>query len=357
MDFGLMNLFPVPEGHDDHTVMQQALEEIVLADELGFDSVWLAEHHFSPYGILGNPLMFGMAVAQRTRRIRIGTAVLVLPFYDPLRLAEDIAALDVMSNGRVVIGVGRGYQPKEFAGFGIDLAESRDRYAEVLEVVRLALSQEGFSYNGKFFSYDEVTTYPRPVQAGGPPILQGAASPGGFQYLGSRGQRIITSVTFTPLQRLRDNFDAYRTSLREHGYDPADFPVPFMQQAWVGRDEAELKEAGESALRYYRTVGQVIPGSDEALEQERRYYEAVKRNIELLTLEKTLTYGGNFGTPGQVIETVDGLRRGLGISEYIGWFRIPTLDRKIALRSMETFATEVIPELRKLEEADKAPVA
>lgn len=351
-----MNLFPVAEGEDDGVVMRQCLDEIVLADELGFDCVWLAEHHFSRYGILGSPLMFGMAVAERTKNIKIGTAVLVLPFYDPIRLAEDIAALDVISQGRVVLGVGRGYQPREYAGFRVDRETSMQRYGEVLQVVRLALSEENWSFDGDFFQYENMTTYPRPFQKGGPPIWQGAASPDGFRYLGSRGEHVITSPTFTPLERIRNNFDIYREALTEAGKDVADYAVPFMQQVWCGEDPEGLREAGEAALNYYRMVGQVIPGSEQAIEKERRYYEAVKRNIELLTVEQTLTHGGNFGTPEKVAQTIDALRRGLGLSQYIGWFRIPTLSRSAALKSMETFVTDVVPRLRELE-AQSAPAA
>jgi len=152
-----MNLFPVADGASDHQVLRDTLEEVQLADELGFDSIWLAEHHFSKYGILGNPLNFAMAVAERTKRITIGTAVLVIPLHDPLRLAEDIAALDVLSGGRVSIGVGRGYNPAEFAGFRVPIAESKQRYKETLEVLRLALSQENFSYEGEIFQYKDMT--------------------------------------------------------------------------------------------------------------------------------------------------------------------------------------------------------
>src|SRR4051794_23406844 len=171
-----MNLFPGGDGGPDHEVLHQTLDEIEAADELGFDSVWLAEHHFSRYGILGSPLTFGMAIADRTKNITIGTAVLVLPFYDPVRLAEDIATLDVLSGGRVMIGVGRGYQPKEFAGFRTPLEESRGRYQEVYEILKLALSEEKWSYKGEFFEYENMTTYPRPYPPGGPRLLQGTVS-------------------------------------------------------------------------------------------------------------------------------------------------------------------------------------
>lgn len=346
MKFGIMNLFPWSGEVSDAQIYHDTLDEIELADELGFDSVWLAEHHFSTYGILGNPLSFGMAIAERTKRITIGTAVLVLPFYDPVRLAEDVAALDVLSRGRVVIGVGRGYQPREFAGFRVPLEESRQRYVEVLDVLKLALTQENWSYEGQFHRYENMTTYPRPFTPGGPPLMQGTVSPESFAERGRAGEPIITSPNFTPLGLMKRNFDLYRSAMSENGHDVEGVDLPFMQQVWCGRDKEGLTQAATAALNYYRLVGKVIPGSDEALEAERDYYEKVAKNIELLTLEKTLTHGGNFGTPEHVAETIEQLREQLGINHYIGWFRIPTLDRREALASMERFAAEIVPQFR-----------
>ncbi|RNL61962.1 LLM class flavin-dependent oxidoreductase [Nocardioides marmoriginsengisoli] len=346
MKFGVMNLFPASDAGSDNQVLRQTLEEIQLADELGFDSVWLAEHHFSKYGMLGSPMNFGMAIAERTKQITIGTAVLVLPLHDPLRLAEDIAALDVLSEGRVSIGVGRGYQPSEFAGFGIPLEESKGRYEETLAVIRLALSEENFSFHGEYLHYDNITTYPRPFTPGGPPILQGTVSPDSFRDRGAIGESIITSPNFTPLGIMQKNFALYRNAMVENGFDLSTYDLPFMQQVWCGEGETGLQEAAQAALNYYKSVGKVIPGSEDAMEKERDYYAAVAKNIELLTLEQTLTHGGNFGSPQRVIETIEMLREQLGINHYIGWLRIPSLDRKAALKSMEMFAAEVIPYFR-----------
>jgi len=346
--FGIQNLFPA-EGDDDHRVLLETLEEIKFADELGFDSAWLAEHHFSRYGILGNPLLLGSAIAQSTRRIRIGTAVVVLPFHNPLRLAEDAAALDIISGGRLDLGVGRGYQPGEFNGFGIDAETSKKRYAEIVDILGLAWSGEKFSYEGEHYSVSDVRVSPKPEQPGGPPILHAVVSPGSFPERGSRGDRIITSPTFSPLGLVKRNFDAYRDALTENGHDPAEFDIPFMQQTWVGRTTEQLSTVAEAALTYYRTVGQILPGSKEAIASEVEYYDKVRKNIELLTLEQTLTHGGNFGSVDQVVDTLGRLVTELGINHYICWFRIPSLDRRIALESMETFASHVIPQLRDVE--------
>jgi alkanesulfonate monooxygenase SsuD/methylene tetrahydromethanopterin reductase-like flavin-dependent oxidoreductase (luciferase family) len=346
--FGVQNLFPA-EGTDDHHVLREALEDITIADELGFDSVWLTEHHFSRYGLLGNPMVFGAAVAQATKQIQIGTAVVVLPFHNPLRLAEDAATLDIISGGRLELGVGRGYQPKEFKGFGIDPASSKQRYAEVVDILKLAWSGEAFSYSGEYYTVDDVAVSPKPVRPGGPPIRHAVVSPASFPERGLLGDHIITSPTFAPLARMKKNFGAYRDGLVQGGYDPADYDIPFMQQVWVGDSQAELQAVAEAALSYYRMVGKVVPGSDEAIASEAEYYKKVRENIELLTLEQTLTHGGNFGSVDYIVDTLGRLATELGVNHYVCWFRIPSLERGIALKAMETFASEVIPQLRDFE--------
>lgn len=343
MKFGIMNLFPAAQG-GDHQILRETLEEIQIADDLGFDSCWLAEHHFSRYGILGNPLMLGTAIAERTRSITIGTAVVVLPLHDPIRVAEDAAMLDVLSGGRLVLGVGRGYQPQEFRGFGVDRDQNKQLYAESVDVLRLAWTQDDWSYEGRHFRYADMNVYPKPLTPGGPPILHGTSSPETFRQRGLAGDRIIVSSSFTPMQRTKENYDSYRAALTEAGHPATGFELPFMQQIWVGESDAGLRCAAEAALQYYQSVGKVIPGSDEARESEREYYEKVKRNINLLTVERTLTHGGNFGSVDQVVDTIGRIQTELGANHYIGWFHIPSLDRALAIESMETFAAKVIPQ-------------
>ncbi len=358
MKFGTMNLFPLGGDKSDQQVLEDVLEDAILADEMGFDSIWLAEHHFSSYGILGNPLIFAAAIAQRTKRIKIGTAVMVVPFYSPVRLAEDAALVDALSNGRLMLGMGRGYQPREFAGFGLDPQSSTDRYRETVDILKLALSQENFSYKGQYFDIRDITTYPRPRRQ--IPLLHGAVQPESFRRLGLAGERIITSPNFTPLGIMKRNFDLYDEGLAEGGHVRGDFERPFMQQAWCGPDRAGRMEAAQAALRYYKSVGKVIPGGEGDpghSEKERAYYGKVRRGIDLLTVEQTLTHGGNFGSSEQVAQTVSVMHEEMGVDHYISWFNIPTLDRRAALKSMERFARDVIPAFAPAPAAQQAAVA
>ena len=347
MKFGVMHLFPA-EG-DDRQVLRDTIEDIVWADELGFDSAWLAEHHFSRYGILGNPITLAAALMERTQKIKIGTAVLVLPFHDPIRLAEDAALVDNIGGGRLALGIGRGYAPKEFKGFGRSVAENKELYQEVVDVVELAWSQENWSYQGKYFNYENITTYPRPLTPGGPPLVHGCSSRESFRMRGLRGDPVIVSPQFTPLPLMQKNYGSYREALAEGGHRIEDFELPYMQQVWCGDGQDGLAAASQAALSYYKSVSQLIPGSDEAAESEQKYYDAVRRNIELLDLEKAMTHGGNFGSTDQIVHTIGTLSELLGITHYIGWFRIPFLDATAARKSMEQFASEVIPQLKDLE--------
>lgn len=346
MKFGIMNLFPLSEGQSEQEVIRETMEEAVLADRLGYDSFWFAEHHFSGYGILGNPIQFGTAVAMATKRITIGTAVMVVPFYNPMRLAEDAALLDILSDGRFIMGCGRGYQPREFAGFGIDPKTSGERYAETIELVRKAWTEDNWDYSGKHFQYEDMTVHPKPLN-GEIPILHASVSPESFEKWGRKGERIITSPNFTPLPLMKRNFDLYTKGLEEGGYAADAFERPYMQQVWAGPNEAGKREAAEAALRYYKMVGKVIPGQQKGLapidDKEKAYYNKVKEGIDLLSVEETLTHGGNFGSIQQVIDTIAVLNEQLGVTHYIGWFRIPTLERSAALDAMQRFAEEVIP--------------
>jgi alkanesulfonate monooxygenase SsuD/methylene tetrahydromethanopterin reductase-like flavin-dependent oxidoreductase (luciferase family) len=173
MKLGLFFEWPNPTTGDWQRLFEEGIEQIQLAEELGFDFVLIAEHHFSNYGMSPAPLLQALAIAERTRSIRIGTAVLVLPVWQPLRLAEEVAVLDNLTRGRFFCGIGRGYQPYEFARFGVTLEDSRRRFNECLDVLMLAwTSDTSFTYEGEYVKLDKPTVvWPKPLQKPHPPIL------------------------------------------------------------------------------------------------------------------------------------------------------------------------------------------
>ena len=174
---------PLPSIYD------AALERIAIMDTTGYDAVWLAEHHFSGFSVCPSVHMMGVMAAARTRRLRIGTAVSLAPFYNPLRLAEEVALLDVLSGGRVNWGAGRGFERSEFKAFGIPGEESAPRFRETVDIVLKAWTSEKLSYQGTYYSYDGVEVLPKPLQSAAPAGVDGGNLSAGDRLGG--GERLL----------------------------------------------------------------------------------------------------------------------------------------------------------------------
>ncbi len=168
------------------------LDLAVTAEQLGYESVWVAEHHFANYGLCPAPPVLLAAMAQQTQRVRLGPAVCVLPFHDPVKVAEEYAVLDVISNGRLEFGVGRGYLEHEYAGHLVDRDESQTRFDEALEVLELAWAGQPFEYTGRFHRYPRITLNTLPLQQPTPPIALAALSPATYARIGARGGRLLS---------------------------------------------------------------------------------------------------------------------------------------------------------------------
>jgi len=164
MKFSIFFIPSCAEGESYQEEYDNLMEQCVIADELGFDAAWVAEHHFSRVGMCPDALMVALAIAQKTKKIRVGTAISIVPFHNPIRLAEQAALVDVLSGGRLDFGIGRGSQPKEFQGFNIDPSESRERMHEGIEVMTRLLAGETLTYHGKYYSCIDTAIYPKPVQ-------------------------------------------------------------------------------------------------------------------------------------------------------------------------------------------------
>ena len=191
MRFGIFVLGDKPPQLTHQEVLANVLEEARWAEEFGFDEVWLAEHHFSPYGTLANLPQIAAAIAAQTERIRIGTACMVAPFHDPIHLAEQIATIDALSGGRFDAGFGRGYQAHEFAGFGVSMDEATARYQECVAMVEGLLTNERFSHEGQFWTVDDLTIHPRPVQQPVPIWCTVMKTPASFEWLAETGYGAI----------------------------------------------------------------------------------------------------------------------------------------------------------------------
>jgi alkanesulfonate monooxygenase SsuD/methylene tetrahydromethanopterin reductase-like flavin-dependent oxidoreductase (luciferase family) len=193
-------------GSTHHRAIADELQLIRAADRLGFDSCWMREHHFTDYGFLPNTMTMAAHAAALTERIRLGTAVITLPLHHPIRVAEEVALVDVLSGGRVDVGIGRGYQSVEFDAFGIPLHEARDRTDEAIDVLRALWSQERVDHHGRFWQFDDVRLQPKPVQQPGPPLYYASVNVDSISHYAARGVPFIvdSTVRTTRLAELTD---------------------------------------------------------------------------------------------------------------------------------------------------------
>src|SRR5216683_6287567 len=187
-EFGMFHEFQRTAGVTDEEVFASSFDEIDAAERWGLDAMWLAEIHVNPErSVCSAPLTLAGAIAARTKRMKIGTGVQVLPLCHPLRLAEEAATVDQISQGRLIFGIGRSGFPRTYEAYGVPYGESRERFAEVLAIVERAWSQPRFSYDGKFHSFDDVACVPHPYRNKMPPIRIAASTPDTFPAIGGQG--------------------------------------------------------------------------------------------------------------------------------------------------------------------------
>src|ERR1043166_6028858 len=204
MDFGTFLLMQSPSARTSQEIYSRGVEVAQAAEALGFRNVWLAEHHFSTYGYLPRPAQLATYLAAKTTRLRVGTAVIVVPLHHPLIVAEEIATLDLLAAGRVDIGLGRGYQHYEFERLGLELDSARGRGEESIDVILKAFRGEPFSYDGKFFKIPEPCVSPQPVQRPHPPIWVTAQSPESVEAAVRRGFNVLTGGFGVPIERMAE---------------------------------------------------------------------------------------------------------------------------------------------------------
>jgi alkanesulfonate monooxygenase SsuD/methylene tetrahydromethanopterin reductase-like flavin-dependent oxidoreductase (luciferase family) len=348
MKFGVLNVFDA-EGRGQQEVFAQAIKEYALADELGWDTAWVAEHHFTAeYGVLGNPSMMLAALARETTRIRLGSAIHILPFHDPVRVAEDVALVDHLSGGRVELGVGRGYQKPEFDGFDIPLAESKSRFTEALDIILEAWKGQPFSYTGQHYRVPEITTYPTVLQQPRPPIWVAGQSPETMKFIAEKGLNLITAPNagFTEFAGwVRD----YRTALADNGFDPATREIAMSRFVYVTEEPVDLDEAVAPYLtRYWQTVGSLVKSGIDADQAG----DAYKHHLEGWKALQDSKFGALAhrylvaGTPDQCVEQLRSLESALGVTQMLCHVNFGGLPGADAERTLRLMADEVLPKFR-----------
>ena len=232
-----------------NSIYQTALERFSIMDRTGYDAVWLAEHHFSSFSVCPSVHMMGTMAAARTQRLRIGMAVSLAPFYNPLRLAEEVALLDVLSGGRVNWGAGRGFERSEFAAFGIPGEESAPRFHETVDIVLKAWTNQLLTYEGRFFKYDGVEVLPKPLQSPHPPTWMAASSMPAIEWAASQGHSILMDPhsSRTDLIRKRRH---YAAKLAEAGYSDAGRSIPMARLVAVDETAEKAREVAKRVAEW-----------------------------------------------------------------------------------------------------------
>ena len=334
-DFGLFDQLPCAVTQQPLQRYQELINQCRLADEVGLDAVWLAEYHFNPrFSTLPAPLLVGAAIAQCTQRIKIGTAVHLLPLHQPIRLAEEVATLDILSQGRAIFGIGRGSNPEHYEGLGVAVDEGRPRFLEALEVVKKAWTEERVFHQGQYYQADGVPVVPKPYQQPHPPIYIAANSPETFPMVGALGHNILVTPLIITSQGVKNNLEVYRQNLKEHGHDPAQVKVIPTLAACVAdtgkKARALLGPTIENYLSVLRTGRS--RGSGRAAE---------------LTCQAILEEYAIVGDPQECIDRIAAFKEMFDCQGIMLWHNIGGLvPHEELTRSMRLFADKVIPHFR-----------
>jgi alkanesulfonate monooxygenase SsuD/methylene tetrahydromethanopterin reductase-like flavin-dependent oxidoreductase (luciferase family) len=342
MRFGFFDQLPCAEAFTEAQRYRDILEQIELGDRLGFDTVWLGELHFSrAFSILASPLMVLAAAAQRTSHIRLGTAVTLLPMHNPVKIAEDAATADILSDGRLEFGVGRGTAPLHYAGYGIAQDESRERFDEALDFIVGAWTEERFSYRGKYFCAENLTVIPRPLQRPHPPVRIAANSPDTFPFAARRRFPIFATPLINPPDKLKEGLAVYRNTL-PHGDTALAFPVHVTTSRAQARSETE-----PGLMRFLREAAERLAPLSQTDIKSFEAFRQVLARIERVNYEDMDREMGVFGDPDYCIDRVQALKREYGIDEFICYFNQGgIMDHALVLQSMTRFAREVMPHCR-----------
>lgn len=354
MKFGLFYQLPCASDQSEPARYQETLEQIALADQLGFDVAWLAElHFFKKFSIMPSPLMVAVAAAQRTRRIRLGTAVTLLPFHHPLRAAEDAAAADLLTGGRLDYGVGRGTIAVHFQGFGVSRDESRERFEEALEIIVRAWTEERVSHKGRFWDIAEIAAVPKPLQKPHPPLRIAANSPETAQFAGRKGYDVLVASPINPMPGFYEHVRAYREALGagNHPERKGDVAALFFVCPHQSRAAARA-EAERSLMHYFHTIGeQTMVGGRGQYEGSYAYLKEVRERAAAMTYEMCEATMAVYGPHEECIARVNEVYEHGGINQLVCWFNAGGLiPHRDVMATMERFAAKVMPAVRGLGE-------
>lgn len=343
---------PKRAARSDREIFNEEIDIARIADESGFDSVWTIEHHFTPYTMVTNPLQYLTYIAGITRHVDLGTMVTVLPWHNPVRVAEDVNMLDAfLGKGRnVICGVGRGLGRREYAGLGIDQNEARGRFDESLQVLTQLLATGQCDFDGEFYKIHGLHLRPQPDRDLSANLWCAGGTEQTVQIIAKHGVRPLTIPT-TSLDVALANMRRYAGLRRDAGYEPSHTKLALWTyvaetncEARVGA-ESHMVEYANSALRHYELLGTHL--------KDIKGYEQYGAQSDVLRKDPTLFTHGFYnshpwGTPDQTIARATELANAFGTDELMFIFKYGAMPMAMAEKSMRLFAKEVLPALQAL---------
>ena len=345
MKFGVFYQVPCAPEQSVAQRYQDTLEQIELADELGFDRAWIAELHFrSTFSAMPSPLMLAAVAAQRTKRIRLGIAVNLLPLHHPVSLAEDAATADVLSGGRLEFGIGRGTRLAHH-GFGVPQEESRPRFMEALDILKKVWTEDHVTYEGNYWQINDVSVSPKPTQKPHPPLRMASNSADTFPLAGELGLPVFTWILINPLARLQEGLITYRDTLKENGHPEQE--VSLALPVFTAKDRAAAQGLPQaSTMNYMREVDAILgpgprPTTETAAAGGPRY-----PNYLSIPYEDILRDTAVYDEPSAVADRLHKISHALRNDECICWFNLGGLvPHEEVKKSMRLFAEKVMPNL------------
>lgn len=346
MKFGLFQSVQLPEPKQQVRYYQDALEQVLRAEQLGYHSVWVTEHHFSRHGIVSATLSFLAYLAGVTKTMRLGTGVAVLPFHNPIQLAEQAATVDLLSGGRLDFGIGRGFQWGEFHKLNIPMDEASRRFEESMDVVIKAwTSEEPFDHAGEFWTFNDMTVHPRPVQNPYPPVWVAAASPTSVERVAHHDWNLLIGQG-EPFTQVGEQVEIYRTALGEAGwhYDPG--RVVVARPMYTAATEEQARRDTEAPFMWFKQTGQEVGAPPEnrveLLPEEFWAYRTRFSRDVTFNYDEMFENVALFGDPDQVADHIQILRDS-GVENLIFFINYGGIENRKVLDSLELFAKEVMP--------------
>ncbi len=342
------------EGRSDQELYQDELKLIDLAEPLGMDSIWSLEHHFTGYNMVPNPTQMLSYFAARTKRVQLGTAVIVLPWHNPVRVAEDIALLDVLSGGRTIFGFGRGTATVEFERLDSPQEESRERFAESATIIRKALTQEVFSHDGKFWKVPPTSIRPRPISHPEQRFYASTVSPESSEMMARMGFGVMIIAQST-WENAANDYHRYCDVARANGYGVK--PPIALMTVIVSEDVGEAMALGDEYIgRGFEHVNLHYGLADGHLAKVKGYEfwgRMAKAYTKLSSPEekqKAVDFFKNLqmvGTPAQVLEKFRHVCSLTGLGHAAAQFLPAAMPYHLGERSLKLFAEKVLPTLHR----------